>query len=78
MAERDPRIDAYIARSAEFARPILRHLRAVVHSACPDVEEGHQVGHACLQLSRRIDVRDGRLQAALHLRILEIEPDPGA
>ena len=44
MAERDPRIDAYIARSAEFARPILRHLRQVVHSACPDVEEGIKWG----------------------------------
>ncbi len=39
MATRDPRIDAYIARSAEFARPILEHLRAVVHVACPDVDE---------------------------------------
>ena len=39
MAKRDPRIDAYIARSAEFAKPILEHLRAVVHAACPDVEE---------------------------------------
>jgi uncharacterized protein YdeI (YjbR/CyaY-like superfamily) len=39
MAARDPRIDAYIAKSAEFARPILTHLREVVHAACPDVEE---------------------------------------
>lgn len=39
MASRDPRIDAYIAKSAEFARPILDHLRAVVHEACPEVEE---------------------------------------
>lgn len=39
MATRDPRIDTYIARSAEFAKPILAHLRAVVHAACPDVEE---------------------------------------
>ncbi|MBD8872896.1 YdeI/OmpD-associated family protein [Rhodanobacter sp. DHB23] len=39
MANRDPRIDAYIAKSAEFARPILDHLRAVVHEACPEVEE---------------------------------------
>jgi uncharacterized protein YdeI (YjbR/CyaY-like superfamily) len=39
MASHDPRIDAYIAKSAEFARPILEHLRAVVHAACPDVEE---------------------------------------
>ncbi len=35
----DPRIDAYIAASPEFARPILEHVRAVVHAACPDVEE---------------------------------------
>ena len=39
MSSHDPRIDAYIARSAEFARPILEHLRAVVHAACPEVEE---------------------------------------
>ena len=39
MASRDPRIDAYIARSADFARPILEYLRAVVHEACPEVEE---------------------------------------
>ncbi|WP_426689356.1 YdeI/OmpD-associated family protein [Rhodanobacter ginsengiterrae] len=40
MANHDPRIDAYIAKSAEFAQPILRHLRALVHKACPEVEEG--------------------------------------
>jgi uncharacterized protein YdeI (YjbR/CyaY-like superfamily) len=39
MGKRDPRIDAYIARSADFARPILTHIREVVHEACPDVEE---------------------------------------
>lgn len=36
---RDARIDAYIKRAAPFARPILTHLREVVHSACPEVEE---------------------------------------
>ena len=35
----DPRVDAYIAKSADFAQPILHHLRAIVHEACPDVEE---------------------------------------
>ncbi len=40
MTDHDPRIDAYIAKSAEFARPVLEHLRATVHAACPDVEEG--------------------------------------
>ena len=39
MGTRDPRIDAYIAGAAPFARPILRHLRTVVHASCPDVEE---------------------------------------
>ena len=39
MAKKDPRIDAYIERSAPFAEPILRHLRAVVHAGCPQVEE---------------------------------------
>jgi len=45
MGSRDPRIDAYIAKSAEFARPILTHLREVVHSACPEVEETMKWSH---------------------------------
>lgn len=39
MGSRDPRIDAYIRKSAPFARPILTHLRKVVHEGCPAVEE---------------------------------------
>src|SRR5688500_8307295 len=35
----DPRIDAYIERQADFARPILNFLRETVHSACSDCEE---------------------------------------
>ncbi len=38
-AQLDPRIDGYLAKSAEFAQPILNHLREVVHRACPQVEE---------------------------------------
>jgi uncharacterized protein YdeI (YjbR/CyaY-like superfamily) len=40
MGKRDPRVDAYIAKSAAFARPILEHLRDIVHEACPGAEEG--------------------------------------
>ena len=40
MGKKDARIDAYIAKSADFAKPVLSHLRELVHSACPDVEEG--------------------------------------
>jgi uncharacterized protein YdeI (YjbR/CyaY-like superfamily) len=35
----NPEIDRYIEKSAEFAQPILNHIRKVVHDACPDVEE---------------------------------------
>ena len=36
---RDERVDAYIERQAEFAKPILTKLRAIVHAACPDCDE---------------------------------------
>lgn len=39
MASHDPRVDAYIKKSADFAQPILEHIRAIVHAACPEVEE---------------------------------------
>ena len=39
MARKDPRIDKYIAGSAEFAQPILSHLRKLIHTGCPEVEE---------------------------------------
>ena len=37
--QRDSRIDDYIAKAAPFAQPILRHMRALVHSAVPGLEE---------------------------------------
>jgi uncharacterized protein YdeI (YjbR/CyaY-like superfamily) len=39
MSLPDPRIDSYINKSAPFAQPILRHIRRLVHKACPEVEE---------------------------------------
>lgn len=39
MATKDPRVDSYIAESAEFARPILKHLRKVIHQGCPTAVE---------------------------------------
>jgi uncharacterized protein YdeI (YjbR/CyaY-like superfamily) len=39
MGQRDPRIDAYIEKAKPFAQPILRHLRSLVHQACPRCEE---------------------------------------
>ena len=48
MPTLDPRVDAYIADAPEFARPILERARAVVHEACPQVEETMKWGMASL------------------------------
>jgi uncharacterized protein YdeI (YjbR/CyaY-like superfamily) len=39
MPKQNPRVDAYIAKSADFAKPILHRIRKLVHKACPQVEE---------------------------------------
>jgi uncharacterized protein YdeI (YjbR/CyaY-like superfamily) len=39
MGKKDPRVDAYIAKSPDFAKPILAYLRDIVHHGCPDVVE---------------------------------------
>jgi uncharacterized protein YdeI (YjbR/CyaY-like superfamily) len=35
----DKRVDAYIAKAAPFAQPVLTHLRTLIHKACLDVVE---------------------------------------
>lgn len=39
MGNKDKRVDDYIAKSADFAKPVLNHLRKLIHEACPDVQE---------------------------------------
>ena len=39
MGTKDARVDTYIEKAQPFAKPILRHLRKVVHAGCPGVEE---------------------------------------
>ena len=39
MPKKNPRVDAYVAKSADFAKPILNRIRQLVHAACPDVAE---------------------------------------
>jgi uncharacterized protein YdeI (YjbR/CyaY-like superfamily) len=45
IAKADPRVDAYVAKAADFAQPILQHLRQLVHKACPEAEEAIKWGH---------------------------------
>ncbi len=40
----DPRVDAYIDRAAEFARPMLAQLREQAHAVCPEAEEAIKWG----------------------------------
>jgi uncharacterized protein YdeI (YjbR/CyaY-like superfamily) len=58
MAATDPRVDAYIDAAPEFARPVLTHLRAAVHAACPEAEE-------TLKWSRPHFMLDGKILAGM-------------
>lgn len=44
MEQYDPRVDAYIAKSADFAQPILKHIRQIVHEASPLITENIKWG----------------------------------
>src|SRR5882762_8992415 len=54
MSKQDPRVDGFIEKSAEFARPILKRLRALVHAACPEVEETIKWGMPSFTLDGKI------------------------
>jgi uncharacterized protein YdeI (YjbR/CyaY-like superfamily) len=38
-ANLNPKVDAYIVKTAPFAQPVMTHLRGLIHKACPDVVE---------------------------------------
>jgi len=44
MKNTSPRVDAYIARSADYARPVLKKIRSLFHQACPDMQESIKWG----------------------------------
>jgi uncharacterized protein YdeI (YjbR/CyaY-like superfamily) len=39
MPKKDPRVAVYISNAHAFARPILRHIRTLVHKSCPGATE---------------------------------------
>lgn len=39
MGKKDKRIDAIIEKAQPFAKPVLKHLRKLVHEGCPEAEE---------------------------------------
>ena len=38
MTQFNKKVDEYIAKSADFAKPILKHLWQIIHDTCPDTE----------------------------------------
>lgn len=56
MPTTDARVDAYIEKAPEFAKPLLRDWRAQVHKTCPEVVE-----------AKRPETRAKRLEQAMQL-----------
>ena len=50
----DPRVDAYIERAPEFARPILQHIRKRVAAVVPEAAETLKWSAPCFTLDGRI------------------------
>lgn len=50
----DPLVDRYIAGSAEFAKPILIHLRGLIHRGCPEIEESIKWSHPIFLYRKKI------------------------
>ncbi|HWY11932.1 MAG TPA: DUF1801 domain-containing protein, partial [Bacteroidia bacterium] len=54
MAKTDKRVELYIGKSAEFAKPILFHILELVHKACPDIEETFKWSFPCFMYNGSI------------------------
>lgn len=51
---RNNQYDLYIEKSQDFAKPILNHLRELVHNACPQVEEKIKWSFPCFEYKKAI------------------------
>jgi uncharacterized protein YdeI (YjbR/CyaY-like superfamily) len=54
MGKRNPWFDEYIEKSADFAKPVMMHLRDMMHVACPDVEEAVKWSMPCFVYKGKI------------------------
>ena len=70
MGKKDPRMDARIAKSPGFAKPILTHLRKLAHQACPDAEETLKWGMPHFTYHENILFGMGSFKAAVWATIL--------
>jgi uncharacterized protein YdeI (YjbR/CyaY-like superfamily) len=56
-------VDEYIAGAAPFARPILKHLRKLVHQGCPEVDEAIKWNHASFSYRGKLFAGMGAFKA---------------
>lgn len=75
----EARVDAYIAAQADFARPILTHVRALVHATCPNVTEAIKWGfpHFVYRTKNLASIAAFKGHAAVNLWYSD-EEKPGA
>jgi hypothetical protein len=73
MGKTDPRIDAYIAKSADFAKPILNHLRKLVHTAYQEYPSSQLAVSSFAFLSTAPSTLPG---AAVRKRSITMPPSP--
>lgn len=78
MGTKDIRIDAYIEQAAPFAQPILKHLRALVHETCPDVEETVKWGFPHFEYKARnlFHMASFKQHCACGFRLAAVMKDP--
>lgn len=80
---RDPRVDDYIAAQADFARPILAHIRAQLHAAVPELDEAIKWGapaflHRDKQLAMMAGFKAHATLSFAHGNLVVDEQDLGA
>lgn len=85
MPRTDPRVDAYIKKAAPFARPVLTHIRSIVHEGCPEVVEtmkwsvphfDHK-GMLCTVAAFKAHIRFGFWKGGLLKGVAGLEAEPG-
>ena len=80
MTTTDERVDQYIDKSQEFAKPILRHLRSLVHKACPEAMETLKWGVPHFEYSGKIlcNMASFKQHCAFGFRLGSAMADPKA
>jgi hypothetical protein len=72
MKNASPQVDAYIGRSPEYSRAILKRIRNAFHRACPEIEETIKWGYPHFEY-RGIVGSMAAFKKVRQLRILEGE-----